>query len=92
MKDQFGFHESCVEFPNVEKPSKQQRKNPSLSALELHGIHFPEPAIKRRQVEYGGVYAPSDATEEEEQLKMALKLSNKDKDRNFSRQTSLNKL
>ena len=82
MKDQFGFPESCVELLNMEKPSKQHRRNPSLSALELHGIHFPEPAIKQRQVEYGGIYAPSDTTEEEEQLKMALKLSNEDKDRN----------
>ena len=78
MKDQFGFPESRVELSNVEKPSKQKRKNPSLSTLELHGIHFPEPAIKRRQGEYGGIYALSDATEEEEQLKMALKLSNEE--------------
>ena len=44
-KDQFSFPESRVEFSNVEKPSKQE-KNLSLSALELHKIHFPEPAIK----------------------------------------------
>ena len=66
MKDQLGFPESRVKLSNVEKPSKQQRKNQSLSALELHRIHFPEPAIKRRQVEYGGIYAPSNATEKEE--------------------------
>ena len=76
----------------MEKPSKQQRKNPSLSALELYGIHFPEPAIKRRQVERGGIYAPSDATEEEEQLKMALKLSDEDKDRNSFQTNQPNKL
>ena len=84
-KDQFGFPESRVEFSNVEKHSKQQRKNPSLLALELHGIHFPEPAIKRRQVEYGGIYAPTDATEEKEQ-------SMKIKTVSLSRQTNLNKL
>ena len=32
-------------------------------------------------MEYGGIYAPSYATEEE-QLKMVLKLSDEDKDRN----------
>ena len=33
VKDKFRFPESRVEFSNVEKPKKQQRKNPSLSAL-----------------------------------------------------------
>ena len=33
VKDKFRFPESRVEFSNVEKPRKQQRKNPSLSAL-----------------------------------------------------------
>ena len=48
MKDQFGVPESRVKFSNVEMPSKQQKKDPSLSALKFHRLHFPEPAIKQR--------------------------------------------
>ena len=46
MKDQLGFAERRVEFSNVDKPSKQQRKYPSSLTLAVFTPENLETSLK----------------------------------------------